>query len=166
MHIHFREFFWSFFAVWNAVVPDWDMSDCICNLSNIFINAMPRNTRPCHKASNSHIHMISWKRMWSLSRNKPDFRCYLGSLLEHRLEQPNHQKSDKIIIILASLLSTASMGNVSRSSSRYTSFSSRSFFSISFTASCLSWISSKVFSTCSHVSKLQTLQNGSIKQWF
>ena len=40
MRIHFREFFLSFFAVWNAVVPDWDMSDCICNLSNIFISAI------------------------------------------------------------------------------------------------------------------------------
>lgn len=92
MHIHFLEFFWSFFAFWSTVVPLWTWSTAVVTWTRF---PLTPNTKQyiffdyTYTCTDPH----AW---WCRSRNKPDFRCYLISLLEPRLRPPYQGKSDKL----------------------------------------------------------------------
>lgn len=140
MHIHFREFFWSFFAFWSTLVPLWTCSTAVVTWTRF---PLTRSTKQCIMCMHAQNH----SGQWCQRRSKPDFQCCLRSLLEPPLKPPYQGKSVQISQSYSRHLISSSI-NLGRY--RYTWCKSSSFFSISFTASCLSWISSTVLSTCNH----------------
>lgn len=90
MHIHFREFFWSFLALWSAVVPLWTWSTALLTWTSLLLTQIELNVR-CVLHTNIYIQ----KNQGCENTNIPGFQCCLKFLLEHQLKLPCQGKSEK-----------------------------------------------------------------------
>lgn len=157
MHIHFREFFWSFFAFWSAVFPLWTWSTAFVTWTQF---PLTHNTKQCTTSLwYTSMHIQACEKYIS----KPEFQCYLKSLLELRLRQPYQGRSERITRNHVGHFTFNGLIHMSLWTSTWCK--SRSFFSISFTASCLSWISSTVFRIWSGSNKTQITFKFQIAKW-
>lgn len=148
MHIHFRELFWCFFAVCSAVVPDWTWSTAFDTWTRFTLTlryaiyVLP--TDLSYLPTNRKHRGVMW------DRGKKKKKNLAFDVVQHVALSFNENSHIKID------LENQHPCQKSVSNSDVTAYllwistccRSRSFRSISFTASCLSWISSKVFTTC------------------